>query len=215
MYVPKHFREEDLAVLQALMRVNSFATLISVQEDGVPVATPLPTLLEMEPAPYGTLKAHVALGNPQWHTLQQDREILVIFQGPHAYISPSWYEEQPSVPTWNYATVHAYGRPRLITEQAELYEHLRGLVTAYERGFLQPWQMEGLPIDYVDKMMKGVVGVSIEITRLFGKYKLSQNRSRQDQQQVIEQLQMAEDPSMREVASLMQSPRDAQRANLK
>lgn len=204
MYVPKHFREEDLAVLQALMRAHSFATLISTQEDGVPVATSLPVLLETEPAPYGTLKAHLALGNPQWHTLKQDREILVIFQGPHAYISPSWYEEKLSVPTWNYATVHAYGRPRLITEPGELYEHLSTLVTTYEGSFPQPWQLEDLPGDYVAKMMKGVVGLSIKITRLQGKYKMSQNRSLQEQQQIIEQLQTAGDPLIREVASIMQ-----------
>lgn len=204
MYVPKHFREDDLATLQALMRANSFATLISMQEDGVPVATSLPVLLEMEPVPYGTLKAHLALGNPQWRTLQQDREILLIFQGPHAYISPSWYEEKLSVPTWNYASVHAYGRPHLITEQGELHAHLSTLVTTYEGNFSQPWQLEGLPKEYVEKMMKGVVGLSIEITRLQGKYKMSQNRSTQDQQQVIEQLQMATDPLNREVASIMQ-----------
>ncbi len=204
MYVPKHFSEEDLTVLQALMRANSFATLISMQEDGVPVATSLPVVLEAEPAPYGTLKAHLARGNPQWHTLQQDREVLVIFQGPHAYISPSWYEEALSVPTWNYATVHAYGKPRLITEQKELYEHLSVLVATYEGSFAQPWQIEGLPRDYVQKMMKGVVGLSIEITRLQGKYKMSQNRSTQDRQQVIEQLHMAQDPRLRKVASLMQ-----------
>ncbi|HEY3992780.1 MAG TPA: FMN-binding negative transcriptional regulator, partial [Ktedonobacteraceae bacterium] len=123
MYVPKHFREDDLTVLQKLMRDYSFATLISTQVDGVPVATHLPVFLESEPAPYGTLKAHLALGNAQWRTFQEGREVLVIFQGPHSYISPSWYEVELSVPTWNYATVHAYGQPRLITEQTELYEH--------------------------------------------------------------------------------------------
>ncbi len=203
MYIPKHFREEDLAVLQGLMRAHSFATLVSTQEDGVPVATHLPVLLEAEPAPYGTLKAHLALGNPQWRTLQEEREVLMMFQGPHSYISPSWYEVELSVPTWNYATVHAYGRPRLITEREELYRHLSALVATYEGGFPQPWQLERLPMDYVEKMMKGVVGLSIEITRLEGKYKMSQNRSVQDQQQVIEQLQTAEDPTIHEVATIM------------
>lgn len=208
MYIPKHFREDDLVVLLALMRTYSFATLVSTQEDGVPVATHLPVSLESEPAPYGTLKAHLALGNGQWRTLQEGREVLVIFQGPHSYISPSWYEAELSVPTWNYATVHAYGRPRLITEQAELYEHLSTLVSTYEGQFPQPWQFEKLPSDYVEKMMKGVVGLSIELTRLEGKYKLSQNRSLQDQHQVIEQLQTAEDTTTREVACLMQKRLD-------
>jgi transcriptional regulator len=160
--------------------------------------------LEEELAAYGTLKAHLALGNPQWRTLQEEREVLVMFQGPHSYISPSWYEVELSVPTWNYTTVHAYGRPRLITEQAELYQHLSTLVTTYEGAFPQPWQLAKLPTDYVEKMMKGVVGLSIEITRLEGKFKMSQNRSTQDQQQVIEHLQTAGDTTSREVAAIMQ-----------
>jgi transcriptional regulator len=204
MYVPKHFHEEDLAVLQALMRQYSFATLVSTQEDGVPVATHLPVLLETEPAPYGTLKAHLALGNPQWRTLQEEREVLVMFQGPHAYISPSWYSVELSVPTWNYATVHAYGRPRLISDAGELYTHLSALVATYEGNFPQPWPFEKLPQDYVEKMMKGVVGLSIEITRLEGKYKMSQNRSLQDQQQVVEHLYTSADTTTREVATVMQ-----------
>lgn len=208
MYIPKQFREDDLTVLHALMRDYGFAILISTQEDGVPVATHLPVFLESEPAPYGTLKAHLALGNGQWRTFQEEREVLVIFQGPHSYISPSWYEAELSVPTWNYATIHAYGRPRLITEQAELYEHLSALVTTYEGQFSQPWQFEKLPRDYVEKMIKGVVGLSIEITRLEGKYKMSQNRSMQDQRQVIEQLRTAEDATARSVALVMQERLD-------
>ncbi len=204
MYVPKHFREEDLTVLQTLMRDYSFAILVSTQADGVPVATHLPVLFEPEPAPYGTLKAHLALGNAQWRTFQEEREVLMIFQGPHAYISPSWYEVEPSVPTWNYATVHAYGRPRLITAQAELRQHLGELVATYEGQFPQPWLMDTLPGDYVEKMMKGVVGLSIEITRLEGKYKMSQNRSSQDRRQVISHLQESEDMTTREVATLIQ-----------
>lgn len=204
MYIPKQFREDDPAVLLELMRTYSFAALVSTQEDGVPVATHLPVSLESEPTPYGTLKAHLALGNGQWRTLQEGREVLVIFQGPHSYISPSWYEAELSVPTWNYATVHAYGKPRLITEEAELYEHLSTLVSTYEGQFPQPWQIEKLPPDYVEKMMMGVVGLSIELTRLEGKYKMSQNRSLQDQRQVIEQLQTAKDTTTREVACIMQ-----------
>jgi len=211
MYIPKHFREEDLAVLQELMRASSFATLVSVQEDVVPVATHLPVLLETEPAPYGTLKGHLALGNPQWRTLREEREVLVIFQGPHSYISPSWYEVELSVPTWNYATVHAYGRPRLITEREELYQHLSELVATYERAFPQPWQLERLPANYVEKTMKGVIGLSIEITRLEGKYKMSQNRSEQDRRQVIAQLQTANDTMTREVASIMQGKLEQQK----
>lgn len=203
MYVPKHFCEDDVAVLQTLMRDYSFATLVSTQENGVPTATPLPFVFEPEPAPYGTLSAHLALGNPQWRTFAADREVLVIFQGPHAYISPSWYEVELSVPTWNHATVHAYGRPRIIEDQAELYTHLKTLIAQHEAQFAQPWLFQ-LPTDYVERMMKGTVGVSIEITRLEGKFKLSQNRSLTDQQHVIEALRTAQDSVTCAVATLMQ-----------
>lgn len=203
MYVPKHFREDDVPVLQTLMRDYSFATLVSTQENGVPTATPLPFVFEPEPAPYGTLSAHLALGNPQWCTFAADREVLVIFQGPHAYISPSWYEVELSVPTWNHATVHAYGRPRIIEDQAELYTHLKTLIAQHEAQFAQPWLFQ-LPTDYVERMMKGTVGVSIEITRLEGKFKLSQNRSLTDQQHVIEALRTAQDSVTCAVATLMQ-----------
>lgn len=204
MYTPKHFREEDLSVLQAFMRQYSFATLVSTQEDGLPIATHLPVLFEEQPAPYGTLKAHLALGNPQWRTFQEEREVLVMFQGPHAYISPSWYTVELSVPTWNYTAVHAYGRPRLVSDQGELYAHLSQMIATFEGNFPNPWPFEKLPSDYVEKMMKGTVGFSLEITRLEGKYKMSQNRSAQDQQQVIEHLHESTDTTTRAVAAIMQ-----------
>jgi transcriptional regulator len=203
MYIPKHFREDDLPVLQRLMRDYSFATLVSVQEDGLPIATHLPFLFEYEPAPYGVLKAHMALANAQWRTFQEEREVLVIFQGPHAYISPSWYEVELSVPTWNYAVVHAYGRPHLIKDQAELYKDLKTLIATHEAQFPNPWPFQ-LPTDYLERMMKGVVGFALEITRLEGKFKMSQNRSAREQEQVIEALRSAADRTTCEVAALIQ-----------
>ena len=196
MYIPAHFREDDLATIQALMREYSFATLVSTTEDGVPIATPMPFLLESEPAPYGTLKAHMALGNPQWRTFRQDREVLVLFQGPHAYITPSWYEEPLSVPTWNYATVHAYGIPRIMEDPAALYVFLKALIHTHEAQFAVPWPFERLPGDYVEKMMKGIVGFSIEITRLEGKWKMSQNRTPQERARIAEELRKTQDPSL-------------------
>ena len=172
MYIPKHFSEDDLAVLHTLMRDYSFATLVSTEDGGLPIATQLPFVLEEEPAPYGTLKAHMALGNPQWRTLGQEREVLVIFQGPHTYITPSWYENALSVPTWNYATVHAYGLPRLIEDQDALYSHLKSLVEKHEGQFAEQWQLAELPSDFVTKMMKGIVGFEIGLTRLAGKFKM-------------------------------------------
>ena len=207
MYIPAHFREDDLATLQALMREYSFATLVSTTDEGVPIATPLPFLLESEPAPYGTLKAHMALGNPQWRTFRQDREVLVLFQGPHAYITPSWYEETLSVPTWNYATVHAYGIPRIMGDPATLYEFLKMLIQTHEAQFSEPWPFEQLPSEYVEKMMKGIVGFSIEITRLEGKFKMSQNRAPHERARVAEELRKSQDPSRAVVGELVRDTR--------
>lgn len=214
MYIPKHNSENDLATLQTLMRDYSFATLVSAQEDGVPFATPLPFLYESEPGAYGTLKAHLALGNPQWRSFQPEREVLVIFQGPHAYISPSWYDAELSVPTWNYATVHAYGKPRIITDQTELYNHLKTLVATYEAQFASPWPFEHLPMDYVERQMKGIVGFAIEITRLEGKFKMSQNRSVHERERVIEGLSAAPDTTTCEVAAVMQRQLDELKTSL-
>ncbi len=207
MYIPAHFREDDLAILQALMREYSFATLVSTTDEGVPIATPLPFLLESELAPYGTLKAHMALGNPQWRTFRQDREVLVLFQGPHAYVTPSWYEETLSVPTWNYATVHAYGIPRIMEDPATLYELLKTLIQTHEAQFADPWPFEQLPGEYLEKMMKGVVGFSLEITHLEGKFKMSQNRTPRERARVAEELSKSQDPSRAAVGELVRGVR--------
>ena len=119
MYIPKAFREDDITTLHKFMREYSFATLIT-QHKGVPFATHLPFILDAQCGPNGALLAHVARANPQWHDFVDEQEVLVIFQGPHAYISPSWYEVELSVPTWNYAVVHAYGIPRLIEDGEEI-----------------------------------------------------------------------------------------------
>jgi transcriptional regulator len=208
VYVPKHFREDDVAVLHRLMRDYSFATVVSTLSDGLPIATSLPFVLEPDPEPYGTLRAHMALGNPQWRTFQPDRQVLVIFQGPHAYISPSWYEPGNAVPTWNYATVHAYGAPRLIEDSAELYAHLKFLVTTQESRFAHPWPFD-LPADYVQQMMKGIVGFAIPIARLEGKFKMSQNRSETDRARVVAELRATHDPIQCEVAELITGQRRA------
>jgi len=204
MYIPKLYREDDLPVLHQLMQTYSFATLVT-QHDGAPYATHLPLTLCPEQGTYGTLLGHMARANPQWCDFAADseQEVLVIFQGPHAYVSPSWYTVQPSVPTWNYAAVHAYGVPRLIEDAAELYETLQHLVQTYESPRPQPWTLSG-PDDFLRKMMRAIVGFSISISRLEGKYKLSQNRSSEDQTQVIQQLASQPEPLDIAVAALMQ-----------
>ena len=191
MYIPKHFREDDLNTLHDLMRVYSFATLIT-QHEGVPFATHLPFILDAQRGPYGTLLAHVARANPQWRDFNSEQEVLVIFQGPHAYVSPSWYEVELSVPTWNYAAVHAYGIPRLIEDGEELYQLLKVLIETHESQFENPWPFQ-LPDDYLQKMMRGIVAFEIEITRLEGKFKMSQNRTASERENVIAALNASSD----------------------
>jgi transcriptional regulator len=202
MYLPNSFREDDPALLHELMRQNNFAILVT-QHDGAPFATHLPFMIDAQRGPHGTLLAHMARANPQWRDFAAGREALVIFQGPHAYISPSWYAAMPSVPTWNYAIVHAYGVPRIVEDHDRLYEILKRLVDTHEAAFEQPWRME-LPDDYMDKMMRAIVGFEIEITRLEGKLKLSQNRSAIDQRQVVAALSESNDDLHAGVVALMQ-----------
>lgn len=203
MYIPAHFRADELVALQQLMRANSFATLVSTGEDGVPIATPLPFEVDVEPERYGTLRAHMALGNPQWRTFREDKNVLIIFQGPHAYITPSWYEQELSVPTWNYATVHAYGVPTIINDPARLHEHLKTLIQTHEAQFDLPWPFEKLPDQYLEKMMRGVVGFEIEITRLEGKFKMSQNRRPNERARVARELRKSQDSSTVAVGELV------------
>jgi transcriptional regulator len=191
MYIPKAFREDDLNTLHKLMREYSFATLIT-QHEGVPFATHLPFILDTQRGQNGSLLAHMALANPQWHDFVSEQEVLVIFQGPHAYISPSWYEVELSVPTWNYAVVHAYGIPRLLEDDEELYKLLKILIETHEAQFENPWPFQ-LPDDYLQKMMRGIVGFEIAITRLEGKFKMSQNRTESERENVIAALQESSD----------------------
>jgi transcriptional regulator len=198
IYIPEHFAEHDLARLQALVRAHNFATLVSVHQGEIRVSH-LPFLLDAERR---MLRAHMARANPQWRTFSPEREVLVIFHGPHHYISPSWYASQPSVPTWNYAVVHAQGRPMLIEDRERLAALVRELVTRHEAASPEPWKMD-LPPDYRDKMLSGIVGFEIEITRLEGKFKLSQNRPGGDRPLVIEALEQLGSDDALGVAALM------------
>ena len=205
MYIPKLFRERDQAVLHALMREHSFATLVS-QQEGAPFASHLPMLLQANAGEQGTLIGHMARANPQWRGFEPEREVLTIFQGPHVYVSPSWYEGELNVPTWNYAAVHAYGVPRIVEDHDELYAILKNSVQMYEAGFDEPWAFD-LPAEFVDKMMRAIVGFAIPITRLEGKYKLNQNRAPEDRQGVVEALGHYRDDLSTGVADLMRSAR--------
>ena len=205
MYIPDAFRETDRKALHQLMRQNSFATLITIN-GGAPLASHLPILLDSDRGDYGTLSGHMARANPQWRDFSDGREALAIFQGPHAYVSPSWYETHPSVPTWNYAVIHAYGTARLIDDRSELRKLLQASVQFYESGFEKPWAFE-LPEKFVEKMMDMIVGFEIPISRIEGKFKLSQNRPPADRRRVERTLGESADPLAKAVAELMVTAR--------
>ena len=209
MYRPELYREDDLSTLHALMRDYSFATLVT-QHEGAPFATHLPFILEADQGPYGTLLGHMARANPQWQDFAASHEALVLFQGPHSYVSPSWYEVERSVPTWNYAAVHAYGTLHLITDYDACYALLDTLVRTHEAQFARPWLFQ-LPDDYVRQMMQGIVAFAMRITRLEGKLNLSQNRSLMEQQNVAATLQQSVDPVSRDVGTLMQQRQAARK----
>lgn len=173
LYVPPHFRVEDAEVLAEFMERNAFATLVSSGAAGLHVSH-VPMAVEREGAGLRLL-GHVARANPQWEALEAADHVLAIFHGPHAYVSPGWYATHPSVPTWNYAVVHAHGRARLMDE-AGLHELLLRLSARYEAGREKPWRMSELPADYVSSMLRAIVGFEIAVERLEGKFKLSQNR---------------------------------------
>jgi transcriptional regulator len=200
IYVPKAFEEPDREVLHALIESYGFATLISPDAQD-PMVTHLPLLLDRGRGPAGTLIGHFARGNPHWRRIQEQSEALAIFHGPHAYVSPSWYGVQPSVPTWNYVVVHARGPARLIEDAGALEVILRRMVDTFESSRPAPWRME-LPDDYRQRMVGGIVGMEIEIAQLTGKLKLSQNRPPEDRPGVVAALE-AGDHDSRQVAALM------------
>jgi transcriptional regulator len=185
MYVPKHFAEEDEARLSDFMRRHSFALLTTTDEAGLPFASHLPLLWEPETR---RLHGHMAKANPQWRHFQNGKDVMVVFWGPHAYVSPSWYDKHPSVPTWNYATVHAYGRAQLVEGRPQAAALLRRLVEVYESGFERPWRME-LPEKYETSMIAAIQPFAIEVARLEGKFKMSQNRDATDRANVVAALE--------------------------
>jgi transcriptional regulator len=202
MYRPPHFDISDPSRLAGVIRGYPFATVVS--HDGIaPFATHMPVLFQPEAGAHGMLVTHMARANPQWRHFASGSEILVIFHGPHAYISPSWYETAPAVPTWNYATVHAYGTPRIIEDTIQVRAMLRELVTAFESHRADPYS--ALTDEYIDKLSPGIVAIEIPITRIEGKFKLSQNKSETDRASVIAALEASSDQTEREVAALMRT----------
>lgn len=173
LYVPAHFRVEDRAGLVDFMRHNAFATLVSAG-DAALHASHVPLLVDVD-GDKVRIRGHVARANGQWESIESAKHVVAIFHGPHAYVSPTWYVTHPSVPTWNYAAVHATGKARL-TDEAELHEIVSELSGIYEAGNKPPWRLSEQPPAYVSSMLGAIVGFEIEVERLEGKFKLSQNR---------------------------------------
>jgi transcriptional regulator len=201
MYIPPAFAETRTEVLASLMEAHSFALLVTVLE-GKPFATHLPVLLDRGRGPRGTLRGHLAVSNPHAAAIAQGSEALIIFQGPHAYVSPRYYPSRANVPTWNYEAVHAYGWLAASTRD-QLVRLLADTSEGYERGAEAPWTMDELRPGQLDGLVKGIVGFELEIERLEGKLKLSQNRTPEDRAGVVAGLEREGSPLAREVASEM------------
>ena len=184
VYIPSHFAEPRPEILVEFIRDHNFGVLVSTGEAGL-IASHIPFLYDAEPAPHGTLWGHLARGNPQLRDLGAGREALAIFEGPHAYISPRWYATHPAVPTWNYSIVHAYGTLEPIQDVAELERLVARLADYHEAGAATPWRLTDQPEKYRQGMLRGISGFAIRLTRLEGKFKLSQNRDATDRARVI------------------------------
>ena len=208
MYIPSRYRELDPDIIEQFLRDNDFATLVSVDGQQL-VATHLLVDFEHRADDSLILNGHMARANKHWRTFEDGREVLTIFAGPHTYISPRWYNHT-NVPTWNYMAVHVYGRPRVITENAELFALLKRLVDKHEggSGAATPYRLEDLPEDFAHKQMQAIVGFQIEITRMEASFKLSQNRDQESFDNVVTELYRRTDDNSLAVAAEMQQRRE-------
>lgn len=187
MYIPKHFLIEDADWIRAFMDEHRFATLVTIA-GGEPFATHLPLLYEPRPGPYGKLRGHVARANSHWKTFESSTQ-LAIFTGPHAYVSPTWYETSgPAVPTWNYTAVHAYGKAQIIESPDGVRDLLARLTEREERGFSKRFTVETLDAEYVEHMMRQIVAFEIPLVRIEAKAKLNQNRPPEERRRVADVL---------------------------
>jgi transcriptional regulator len=196
MYNPPHFQEERTGVLHQLIHEHSLATVVTMGPEGL-IANHVPLLLDPEPGPLGTLRGHVSRMNPQWRDSLPHVSALAIFQGPHAYITPSWYasrgETGKVVPTYNYVVVHAQGPLRTYEDPELLLRNVRALTELHEAAFDSRWKVDDAPADFIRGQLNGIVGIEIPILRLEGKWKVSQNRIPADRQGVVEGLREAGD----------------------
>ena len=191
MYLPSHFAETRIEVMHDLIRANPFGTLVVLAPGGLE-ANHIPFEVDPEPAPFGTLRGHLARANPTWKNFSPQVDALVIFQGAHTYISPSWYESKQEhgkvVPTWNYAVVHASGPLRVIDERAWVRRFVEQLTDRHEADRNHPWKVTDAPEDFINTMTNAIVGIEVPIVQLTGKWKVSQNRPQKDRAGVAQAL---------------------------
>ena len=202
MYISKLYREEDREKIIGFLKQNEFATLVTYDGE-----KPTASHLLMEVVEDGErlfVNGHMSRANPLWKTFEKNPEVLVIFQGPHTYISPTWYNHI-NVPTWNYQAVHVYGSPRIVTDHAEAYNLLSKLIKRHEAE--NQYKLETLPQDFVAKEMKGIVAFQIEVTRIEANYKLSQNRNDEDYHNIVSRLEERDDEMSHGVAEAMKEKR--------
>jgi transcriptional regulator len=205
MYIPPAFREDDVANLHAAMRAARLASLVTATAEGL-IATPLPMLLDEAEGPHGVLYGHLARANPQWKVAPIGAA-MAIFMGPDAYVTPSWYatkrETGKVVPTWNYIAVHAYGPVELFEDADRLLDVVTRLTNLHERPRAEPWSVTDAPESFIRSQLRGIVGLRMAITRLYGKRKMSQNRSAEDRAGVADGLAASDSAADRVVADLI------------
>ncbi|WP_046243379.1 FMN-binding negative transcriptional regulator [Hymenobacter terrenus] len=206
MYIPTHFAETRVDVMHDLMRACPLASVVVATTNGL-VANHIPLLLAAEPSPYGTLQGHIARANSLWRTFQPETEALIIFQGADAYLTPGWYptkkETGKVVPTWNYAVVHAYGTLRIIDDAQWVREQMERLTTLHEASSAEPWQLTDAPGSFIDSLLPAVVGIEVTITRLEGKWKVSQNQPERNRAGVVKGLEARQCPHDEGMADLI------------
>jgi transcriptional regulator len=205
MYVPPAFRDDDLASMHATIRAARLSNLITATAEGL-MASPLPLVLDEAEGERGVLYGHVARANAQWRT-PPIGEAMAIFMGPHAYVTPSFYETKVQtgkvVPTWNYVTVHAYGPVEFFEDAGRLLDVVTSLTSLHEGERARPWAVSDAPAAFVAAQLRGIIGLRMPIMRIEGKRKMSQNRSEADRRGVAAGLAESERPAEREVAKLM------------
>lgn len=212
MYLPKHFEQTRIDVLHQLVREHPLGTLVTLADNRLE-ANHIPFLLQPDPPPYGVLQGHIARANPLWRQLVSDARALVIFQGPQTFVSPSWYaskgETGKVVPTWNYAVVHAHGQLRVMDDPRWVRAHVEALTNRHENRRPAPWKVSDAPPDYIQTMVRAVVGLEISIEQLQGKWKVSQNRPAQDRAGVVDGLKREGTDAALAMASLIEQSEPA------